>query len=434
MATALATTQPNPLATLKALFERSRASIAEAMPRHLSVERILRVTLAAVGRTPLLLQCDQASILKSVMVAAQLGLEPTGVLGSAYLVPYRNTKTGRYEAQLIIGYRGLIDLARRSGQIASIDARVVRTSDRFICTFGLLPVLEHEPCWDDDPGELRAVYAVARLTDGSTQLEVMTKAEIEKIRLRAKAGNNGPWITDYEEMARKTVVRRLAKYLPLSVELETAFRIQQDAEAGEVTDYSELSIDLPEIGETPIAETAAAPAPPPPPVTTAGALKDVLKTRAAARPAAPPEILERVRAAPPEAGAAMELHMPTAVPDAGDEEATDAEVRELLGVDEEAAGESAPAEAASPSGAAEAELPWSAEPPQTVITEDEAREIAQLITEARITRAQMEAQMARYGYERLRDFDPTSAAKLAKDLGQMVGAKTRSAASKGGTK
>lgn len=256
--------------SLRALFEKAKSAIAEVLPRHLTPERIARVTLAAVSRTPLLLECEPRTILQSVMVAAQLGLEPTGVLGSAYLVPYRNGKTGKYEAQLIIGYRGLIDLARRSGQILSIEARLVRRDDRFRCQFGLSPVLEHEPNWESQEAEVTHIYAVAHLTGGGTQFEVMTFAEIEGIRRRSKAKDSGPWQSDWEEMGRKTVVRRLSKYLPLSVEFATALEIQANAEAGEPTDYAAIA-DLPDLSviDAELAE--------PEPTTTTEKVKEKLK-------------------------------------------------------------------------------------------------------------------------------------------------------------
>lgn len=235
-----------PMDTIRALFDKAKPAIAEVLPHHLTAERVLRVTLAAVSRTPLLLQCSPQSLLQSVMVAGQLGLEPTGgVLGQAYLVPYRNSKTGKYEAQLIPGYRGLIDLARRSGNVESLSAYPVFANDTFSYQLGSEPKVEHKPTLSDDPGALVAVYAVARLTDCSVpQIEVMSRTQVDRIRSRSKAKDSGPWVTDYEEMARKTVVRRLSKYLPMSVEFATGLQLQDDAERGERTNYGDL-VELP---------------------------------------------------------------------------------------------------------------------------------------------------------------------------------------------
>lgn len=236
---ALAKQEPSRPLTIRELIEKAKPKLAEVMPRHLSADRLVRVTLAAISRNPDLLACTHASLLASVMTAAQLGLEPTGVLGSAYLVPYnvkikgKDGEKDRWEkqAQLIPGYRGLIDLARRSGQIESIEAHPVFSNERFRCHYGLDPTLEHEPAWEGDPGPFKAVYAIAKLKDGGKQVEVMTKAQVDKIMLGSQSGGKwGPWKDHYEEMARKTVVRRIAKYLPLTPELADAMGHEEDVD------------------------------------------------------------------------------------------------------------------------------------------------------------------------------------------------------------
>lgn len=219
------------------LFTTKKDIFAQVLPQHMRPERLIKVALMAMNRQPLLLQCTQASLFQALLAAASLGLEPDGVLGSAYLVPYRNNKTGQYEAQLIPGYRGLIDLARRSGQIESIEAHVIREGDKFECGFGLYPTLTHTPVFPGtaeylDNKHIIGAYAVAKLKDGASQFEVMSRAEIDAIRNRSKAKDSGPWATDYPEMARKTVVRRLVKYLPMSIELSTALEIDNRTEDG----------------------------------------------------------------------------------------------------------------------------------------------------------------------------------------------------------
>jgi len=207
---------------------RVKSQIALALPQHITPERLMRVALTEVRRTPALAKCKPESLLAAIMQCAQLGLEPGGGLGHAWLIPFKE------EAQFIIGYRGMIDLARRSGQILSIEARAVYEADTFHVSFGLEPDLTHEPAWDAaDRGPLRFVYAVAKLKDGGFQFEVMSRAEIEKVRAQSKAGNNGPWVTHFEEMAKKTVIRRLFKYLPVSVELARAVTLDEAAERGE---------------------------------------------------------------------------------------------------------------------------------------------------------------------------------------------------------
>ena len=215
--------------TLQALLEQQKDSLAAVLPAHVKPEHLIKMTLLATTKQPKLLKCSQESFLKSVMDAASLGLDCSGTLGSAWLVPYGTA------AQLIIGYRGLIDLARRSGQISRIEAHLVYAQDTFKVQFGLDPVLEHTPYMEADrdtaKDAIRCVYAVAELKDGTKQLEVMTLAEIEAIRNSSKAGNNGPWKEHFGEMARKTVVRRLCKYLPLSAELVTAIELSDRADS-----------------------------------------------------------------------------------------------------------------------------------------------------------------------------------------------------------
>lgn len=230
--------QRQPL-TIRDLLEKAKPKLAEVLPKHLSADRLVRVTIACINRTPDLMACTQQSLLNSVMQAAQLGVEPTGVLGSAYLVPFNVKIKGKdgakdrweKQAQLIVGYRGLIDLARRSGQIESIEAHIVHENDRFSCHYGLDPRLDHEPCWSGDPGQVKCVYAVAKLKDGGKQIEVMTKTQIDSIMRGSQSkGEWGPWKDHYEEMARKTAVRRIAKYLPLTPELVDALGIEDEAE------------------------------------------------------------------------------------------------------------------------------------------------------------------------------------------------------------
>lgn len=248
--TAIETRKPSAAATLRDLLEKAKPKLAEVTPKHLSADRLVRIAVASCSKTPQLLQCSPTSVLNSVMQAAQLGLEPGGPLGDAYLVPYKN------ECTLIVGYRGLVSLARRSGQIISIEAHVVHERDRFVCKYGLDSVLVHEPDWSADPGAVIAVYAVARLRDGGVQYEVMTKAQVEAIRTRSRAGSSGPWVSDWAEMARKTVVRRLCKYLPLSVEMAEALDLDERTETSTVNTAA-AALDVGEEVETKTATKAA---------------------------------------------------------------------------------------------------------------------------------------------------------------------------------
>ena len=209
-----------------------REVIVSRLPQHMADhgDRIIKTVVTAAMKNPAILKCSKDSILLSVFQSLDLGLEIGNALGEAYLVPYGST------CQMIPGYRGLVSLARRSGKIRAIEARIVRDSDEFDFSLGTNPQLVHKPVFSEKPAEMRAVYAIAFFNDGSTQFEVMVKAEVDAIRKRSRASGSGPWVTDYDEMAKKTVVRRLSKYLPLSPELSQALEIQAMAEAGNFGD------------------------------------------------------------------------------------------------------------------------------------------------------------------------------------------------------
>ncbi|MBX7450395.1 recombinase RecT [Mycolicibacterium sp. 3033] len=157
------------------------------------------------------------------MSAAQLGLEP-GPLGEAHLVPFRDGKSGDYIVQFIPGYKGLVKLAWQSGQMADIWAEVVYENDEFDYTLGLNRDLVHKPA-RTVRGKPVYVYAVAKLKDGGTPFVVLAVEEVESIRSRSKAGKNGPWVTDWAAMAKKTAVKQLAKWLPLSSEFASAITL-----------------------------------------------------------------------------------------------------------------------------------------------------------------------------------------------------------------
>lgn len=221
---------------LETLLNAYKKQITAALPKHITPERLIRVALTAVSRQPKLLECERSTLLGAIVQSSQLGLEPDGILGQAYLVPFWNGKARRMEAQFQIGYKGLIDLARRSGNIVSIVAQAVRTGDVFEYEFGLNEKLRHVPALDGR-GEITHFYAYATFTNGGHAFEVMTLEDVELIKARSKsrdkAGNVvGPWETDFEAMGRKTVIRRLSKYLPLSVEMQKALHVDEVASTG----------------------------------------------------------------------------------------------------------------------------------------------------------------------------------------------------------
>ncbi|MBQ9240232.1 MAG: recombination protein RecT [Duodenibacillus sp.] len=206
-----------------------------ALPKALTPERLTRIVMTECRKTPQLLKCNQESFMGAVLQCAQLGLEPGSALGHCYLLPFGNgkAKDGKPNAQLIIGYRGMIDLARRSGQILSINAYVVHEQDDFSYELGLHPDIKHVPAASADPGKVTFVYAVANLKGGGTQFEVMSRAEIEAVRKTSKAGTSGPWANHWDEMAKKTTIRRLFKYLPVSIEAAKAVEVDEKTDRGE---------------------------------------------------------------------------------------------------------------------------------------------------------------------------------------------------------
>lgn len=200
-----------PEKTIRRYLQQMAPEIQRALPKHLDADRLTRIAMTTIRQTPELLDCNIQSLLAAVMQSAQLGLEPN-ILGQAYIIPYGK------EAQFIIGYRGMIDLARRSGHIESIYSHPVFEEDEFDYEYGLDPKLRHKPAMDDR-GQFIGAYGVAKFKDGGYHFEFMPKAEIDKRRARSAAKNSGPWVRDYEEMACKTVIRHMFKYLPISIEV-----------------------------------------------------------------------------------------------------------------------------------------------------------------------------------------------------------------------
>lgn len=212
------------------LLKQMEAEITRCLPKHLTAERMTRIALTELRKTPKLQECEPMSFIAAIMQASQLGLEP-GVLGSCYLIPFNNKQKGIVECTFMPGYRGFIDLARRSGQIVSLVSRAVYSNDVFEYEFGLTEKLTHKPSMED-PGELVAVYAVATLKDGGHQFDVMSRKQVDKIRDGSQGKNHGPWVTHYEEMAKKTVLRKLFKWLPCSVEMQKVVSLDEMQEQG----------------------------------------------------------------------------------------------------------------------------------------------------------------------------------------------------------
>lgn len=244
--------------TLQGWIKAYEGQIAKALPSVITPERFSRMVLTAITKTPKLADCSTPSFMGAMLVAAQLGLEPNTPLGQAYLIPYGK------ECQFQIGYKGLIDLAYRSEQIKCIMAEIVYENDEFSFEYGLNPELRHKPALSDR-GNAKWVYAVYKLSGGGFSFKVMSMDEaLAHGRKYSKSFGNGPWQTNPEEMAKKTVLKQLLKYAPLKSEFvrgaafdghAVSFDTQSDGEPlvvsaddFEVTEHNGYDVD-PETGE-----------------------------------------------------------------------------------------------------------------------------------------------------------------------------------------
>ena len=221
--------------TIFDVIQAGAKQFATALPKHVNSERFVRIAITTIRQNPKLAKCSQESLLGALMVSAQLGLEP-GVLGQCYLIPFENKKAGTVECQFQIGYKGLIELLRRSGQLSDIYSYTVYENDDFNIEYGLSRTLTHKPNFDER-GEIKGFYAVAILKDGAKAFEYMTKDEVTHHEEKYRKGSykNDVWNKNFEEMAQKTVVKKLLKWLPVSVEFlemaakdEKSFKVVDD--------------------------------------------------------------------------------------------------------------------------------------------------------------------------------------------------------------
>lgn len=241
--------------TLKDMLVSYKNQMAAALPKHLNADRMLRIVMTEISKNPKLKECTPASFIGSVLTCCQVGLEP-GPLGKAFLIPYKNSRLSKesgndvYECQFQIGYKGLVELARRSGDIRRISAHEVCENDKFEYCFGLVEKCHHVMA-EGDRGAYKGAFVVVEFKDGSYQFDYMPVAEINKARDRSssysnwvrfgKKGDLPIWETDYGEQAKKTVFKRLSKYLPLSIEVQEAIAMDDEADYG--TQRASLIID-----------------------------------------------------------------------------------------------------------------------------------------------------------------------------------------------
>ena len=224
--------------TIFDLIQLSKKQFNNALPQHINTDRFVRIAITTIRLNPKLAKCNPESLIGALMVSAQLGLEP-GTLGQCYLIPFENKKAGTVECQFQIGYKGLIELLRRSGQLSDIYSYTVYENDDFNIEYGLSRTLVHKPNFTDR-GEIKGFYAVAILKDGAKAFEYMTKDEVVKHEEKYRKGSykNDVWNKNFEEMAQKTVVKKLLKWLPVSVEFlemaakdEKSFKVIDDKSA-----------------------------------------------------------------------------------------------------------------------------------------------------------------------------------------------------------
>jgi len=202
--------------------DEMRAKIGEVLPKYLSAEQMTRVMVGTIARVPKLADCTPASLLNALMLCAQAGILPDG--RNAHLIPYGSTVT------VIFDYKGLVQIAERNG-VQNIRAIAVHEKDIFEYGMeGAEVKFKWQPNSLGDRGEIVA-FAATCIRDGNTDVEVMTKAEVDAIRKRSKASSSGPWVTDYAEMGKKTVLRRMSKRWPLSPEQSAALDTEAKLEA-----------------------------------------------------------------------------------------------------------------------------------------------------------------------------------------------------------
>lgn len=221
--------------TMQAYIKSMEGEIKKALPSVITPERFTRMVLSALSTNPKLGDCTPTSFLGAMMSAAQLGLEPNTPLGQAYILPYNNR--GTMEAQFQLGYKGLIDLSYRSGEVEVVQAHIVYENDEFSCEYGLEPKLVHKPA-DKERGEPVKVYAMFKTKSGGYGFEVMSMEDVKAHAARySKAYNTGfsPWKTSFEEMAKKTVLKRVLKYAPLKSDFVRAV-VQDETIKNEVSE------------------------------------------------------------------------------------------------------------------------------------------------------------------------------------------------------
>lgn len=225
--------------SLQAYLKQYRKEFENALPKMITPERFTRMAMTAITTNGKLAECTPQSFIGACLFAAQLGLEPNTPLGQAYLIPYRDNKNNVTECQFQIGYKGLIDLAYRSGEFANISSHIVYANDEFEYEYGLEGKLKHRPA-NTDRGNAEYVYAVYKLKNGGYAFEVMSMEDVRNYAMKYSKQKSrydgsliGPWKDNFEAMAKKTVIKQLLKYAPMKTE------------AAQAASYDGMRIDAP---------------------------------------------------------------------------------------------------------------------------------------------------------------------------------------------
>lgn len=236
--------------SLKGLIKAMEPEIKKALPSVITPERFTRMVFTALSSTPKLQQCTPQSFLGAMMQAAQLGLEPNTPVGQAYLIPYGNV------CQFQLGYKGLLDLAYRSGEIKDIQAHEVHENDEFEYELGLDPKLKHIPAMSNR-GPVTMYYAVWHTKTGGYGFEVMSKEDVlEFAKRKSKSFKNGPWQTDFDEMAKKTVLKKALKYAPIATEFVKSIATDETVKSSILPDMADQPNEM-EYADIEVEETAA---------------------------------------------------------------------------------------------------------------------------------------------------------------------------------
>lgn len=232
----------SPKTVIRDLLDENKQAIGLSLPSGMDADRFARLLLTAANTNPDLFKCDPRSFLAAGVACAQLGLEPNDARGLAYLIPFKDKRRGMV-VNLILGYRGMMDLARRSGLVTSINAFPVYAGDEFEYQLGLHPDIHHVPCeGDEDPAAMTHVYATAKV-GGDPQFVVLTRRMVDRARDASPGAKapNSPWRDHYVAMAQKTAIRRLSKYLPQTVEVAEA--LERDERPLELGDLGTITVD-----------------------------------------------------------------------------------------------------------------------------------------------------------------------------------------------